>query len=127
MGNMTEAAKIAVKAFETDSIGTWLQHLQVAPHCDESELGKLLLKLREAWWHNGTYRQRERVHVLVAKIRHKLQWDAEQSGMTVERCTCKQHRTDGIQATEPDCPIHFESMLHQIRAARQVDNGDKHG
>jgi hypothetical protein len=36
------------------------------------------------------------------KIRHKLQWDAEQSKMTVERCTCKQHRTDGIQATEPD-------------------------
>lgn len=24
-------------------------------------------------------------------------------------CTCKQHRTDGRQATEPDCPIHFDA------------------
>jgi hypothetical protein len=25
-----------------------------------------------------------------------------------KRCTCKQHRIDGRQATEPDCPIHSD-------------------
>lgn len=73
------AARCAVAAFETDDIDKWLLHLRIQPNCGDTELGKLLLKLRQAWWHNGTYRQREKVCILVAKINHRMKWDAERA------------------------------------------------
>lgn len=38
-----------------------------------------------------------------------------QSDAATKRCTCKQHRTDGRQATEPDCPIHFDAGSEPTR------------
>lgn len=76
--DVTFAAKMAVRAVETNSLEEWLGHLKEAPHCGFTELGILLRQLREAFWHSGTYKQREKVWVLTAKIKFKIMWDSEQ-------------------------------------------------
>lgn len=39
---------------------------------------------------------------------------ASKADAATKRCTCKQHRTDGRQATEPGCPVHDAKAEHTV-------------
>jgi len=73
-----EAAEIALQAFDADSPRIWIRNWEICQKPANTPLGRLLTALRKAWWHGGTYKQREHVHVCVARLRFRLQWEDEQ-------------------------------------------------
>lgn len=75
--NLVLAAEYAVEAFDHDSMRSWIRGVELMPEPDDSRFGKLLKAMRKAWYHDGTYRDRERVHVAAARLRFCLQWASE--------------------------------------------------
>jgi len=72
-----DAARLAVMAFDADDAQIWIRGRELCQNPPNTTLGKLLKALRKAWWHGGTYKEREAVHVAAARLRFRLQWDDE--------------------------------------------------
>jgi hypothetical protein len=83
---------------------------------------KVWIVFTEREWDWQTHKEIDSVHATKASaedcsgtLRNSLVEEHEVYGSTrdaaTKHCTCKQHRTDGRQATEPDCPIHFDANV----------------
>jgi hypothetical protein len=77
--SVRKAAELAVLAFDMDDNSTWIRGREACQDPPNTALGKLLKAMRKAWWHGGTYKEREAVHVAAARLRFRLQWDEEQT------------------------------------------------
>jgi hypothetical protein len=74
-----QAAEFALLAFDTDDIQSWIRGREVCENPPNTHLGKLLKAMRQAWWHGGTYKEREAVHIAAARLKFRLKWEEEQA------------------------------------------------